>query len=205
MEFVNTFEVPLPVEEAWKVLLDVPRLVPCLPGAELTEVVGERTFKGKVSVRLGPVALAFAGTAAFEELDHAAHQARVKASGSDSKGRGAASAMVHFRLEPADAGSRVVVTTDLKLTGMVAQYGRGAGMIQSVADQLTSQFAGNLKAELARDQARSAAPAGTGTDEVEMGETTAPQPAPPARPISGFALMARVLWDMIRRIFSRGA
>ena len=90
MEFDNSFEVPLPADDAWKMLMDIRRIAPCMPGAALTEVVDDRTYKGKIGVRLGPVALTFAGTVKFEEIDDANHRARVAAQGSDAKGRGAA-------------------------------------------------------------------------------------------------------------------
>ena len=152
MEFDNTFEVPLPPAEAWAVLMDIERIAPCMPGAELTEVVDENTYKGKISVRLGPVALTFAGVVEFEERDNATHTARVKAQGTDAKGRGGANATASFRLEPMPTGSKVLVHTNLTLSGSVAQYGRGVGMIQATASALMKQFADCLKKELARDE-----------------------------------------------------
>mgnify|MGYP005719034713 FL=1 len=107
MEFENSFEVPLPPEDAWKTLLDIERIAPCMPGAELTEIVDDKTFKGKVSVRLGPVALTFQGTASFEDIDESAQRATVKAQGADAKGRGGANANVNFHLEQCAAGSEV--------------------------------------------------------------------------------------------------
>src|SRR3984893_3039914 len=88
MEFDNSFEVSLPVEDAWKVLMDIRRIAPCMPGAQLTEVVEKHTYRGRIDVPLGLVALAFAGTVRFEEIDPAGHKARVAAQGSDAKGRG---------------------------------------------------------------------------------------------------------------------
>ena len=187
MEFDNSFEVPLPPAEAWPVLMDIRKIAPCMPGAELTDVIDDKTYKGKIAVRLGPVALAFAGVIKFEELDNVNHTARVTAQGSDAKGRGGANAAAVFRLEPAGAGSKVLVHTDLALSGAVAQYGRGVGMIQATAAQIMGQFAKNLSAMITQ---RSAAAA------------VAP-PATPAKPISGFALMAKVLWDAIARLFAR--
>ena len=108
------------------------------------------------------------------------------------KGRGAADATATFRIEPADAGSRVVIHTDLMLSGAVAQYGRGVGMIQATAAQIIGQFATNLRAQLAREPA---APAAT----VQAAE---PPPPPPAKPISGLSLMARVIWSRIVALFS---
>ncbi len=202
MEFDNSFEVPLPVDDAWKVLMDIKRIAPCMPGAELTDVVDERTYKGKIGVRLGPVALTFAGTVKFEEIDDGAHKARVAAQGNDAKGRGAANAVATFQLEPAAGGAKVLVHTNLTLSGAVAQYGRGVGIIQMTAAQIITQFANNLKAQLGRGNAEPAA-APTTTP-----ATAAPQPAasaPPAvKPISGFALMIQVLWLSIKRLFARG-
>ena len=148
MEFDNSFDVPLAPAQAWAVLMDIPRIAPCMPGAELTEIVDPQNYKGKISVRLGPVALAFAGRVEFDNIDEANRTARVKAQGSDAKGRGAANATATFRIEPAGAGSKVLIHTDLALSGAVAQYGRGVGMIQATAAQIIGQFAGNLRAQL---------------------------------------------------------
>src|SRR5215831_4150139 len=149
MEFDNAFEVPLPPDQAWPVLMDIRRIAPCMPGAQLTEVVDAETYKGNIGVRLGPVALTFAGTVKFESIDNAAHTARVKAQGNDAKGRGGANAAASFRLEPTATGSKVLVHTDLTLSGAVAQYGRGVGMIQATAAQLMKQFAENLRKQIA--------------------------------------------------------
>lgn len=194
MEFDNRFEVPLPPAEAWKVLMDVPRIAPCLPGAELTESLGDNRYKGKVSVKLGPVALAFNGTAQLSDIDDTAFTAKIQAAGNDTKGRGNANAKVAFRLEPSASGSLVHVHTDLMLSGMVAQYGRGAGMIQSIADQLIAQFVQALKAQLAHSETVAAAAAPQGSD-------MPPPPAPVVKPISGFALLWAALRSSLRRLF----
>jgi uncharacterized protein len=208
MEFDNSFEVPLPPGDAWKVLMDIRRIAPCMPGAELTDVVDERTCKGRIGVKLGPVALTFAGTVRFEEIDDAGHTARVAAQGSDAKGRGAANAVAAFRLEPVDGGTKVLVHTNLNLSGAVAQYGRGVGIIQLTAAQIVSQFANNLKAQLAKGDASSAAaPAGSGVPPPAAAAGGTPalhdsSAAPPARkPISGLKLMAKVLLDFFRQLF----
>jgi carbon monoxide dehydrogenase subunit G len=209
MEFDNSFEVPLPVSDAWTVLMDIRRVAPCMPGAELTDVVDARTYKGRIGVRLGPVALTFAGTVKFEEIDEANRTARVAAQGSDAKGRGAANAVAAFRLEPAGDGTKVLVHTNLVLSGAVAQYGRGVGIIQMTAAQIITQFANNLKAQLAKERGPTAAApaissAAASPAPPRQPPTPAQQPAPPAaKPISGFALMANVLWDFLRRLFRR--
>jgi carbon monoxide dehydrogenase subunit G len=210
MEFDNSFEVPLPIGDAWKVLMDIRRIAPCMPGAELTDVVDARTYKGRIGVRLGPVALTFAGTVKFEEIDDASHTARVAAQGSDAKGRGSANAVASFHLETASGGTKVLVHTNLTLSGAVAQYGRGVGIIQVTAAQIITQFANNLKAQLARDgTAPTAAPlAPAPVPPAPMPQSvapaTVPQPAQPAaKPISGFALIANVLWAYLKRLFGR--
>jgi uncharacterized protein len=213
MEFDNSFEVALPVGEAWALLMDIRRIAPCMPGAALTEVVDERTYKGRIGVRLGPVALTFAGTVKFEEIDDADHRARVVAQGSDSKGRGAANAAASFRLEPAGDGTRVLVHTDLTLSGSIAQYGRGVCIIQMTAAQIVTQFANNLKAQLAKEGAQAAAAAQARAHPSSAPlvppppgpQLISPTPyaAPAAKPISGFALMASVLWRFLSRLFGR--
>lgn len=189
MEFDNSFEVPLPVAEAWVVLMDIERIVPCVPGAELTEVVDPDNFKGKVSVRLGPVALTFAGRAEFVERDEQGFSARVKAQGSDSKGRGGANADVTFRLVSAgDAATAVEIHTNLQLSGSVAQYGRGVGMITDVASQIIGKFADCLR------------------DQVAVAESpgeTAAAPPPQAAPVSVTSVGLRALWNAVVRSIKR--
>lgn len=197
MKFDNSFEVPLPPAEAWPLLLDVRRIAPCMPGAELTEVLDERSFKGKVSVKLGPVALIFAGTARFEELDEAALTARVKAQGTDQKGRGGAHAVAAFALSPVPGGTRIDINTDVTLSGAVAQYGRGAGIIQAVAAELIGQFAASLRAMIARD----APPPSAMAEAVPESQAAA---APAATPIGGFGLLWRAVLAWLRGLFGRG-
>jgi len=215
MEFDNSFDVPLAPADAWAVLMNIPRIAPCMPGAELTEIVDARNYKGKISVRLGPVALAFAGNVELFDVDDIRRTARVKAQGSDAKGRGSANATAMFHIAPAGVGSRVSVHTDLMLSGAVAQYGRGVGMIQATAAQIIGQFAGNLRAQLASAPAAPAAtsaraqrsqPAG---DKLEPAASAPPLPqadaptlAAGAKPISGLSLIARVIWQQFIGLFS---
>src|SRR2546423_5054382 len=206
MEFDNSFEVPLPPAEAWKVLLDIKRIAPCMPGAELTEVLDQDTYKGKIGVRLGPVALTFAGLVKFEHMDAATYTARVTAQGTDAKGRGGANATSVFRLEPAAGGSKVLVHTDLALSGAVAQYGRGVGIIQLTAAQLMNQFAARLKDKLAQDAAAAvSAPASAAPPPARPSPpaVAAEDHAPPAKPIAGFALIGKVIWSWITGLLRR--
>jgi carbon monoxide dehydrogenase subunit G len=188
MELVNEFNIPLPPEQAWDVLLDIPRIAPCMPGATLTEVVDAETYKGMVSVKIGPVALVFSGTARFREIDPVKKTAVVKAQGNDTKGRGNANAVVSFSLATAPDGSIVTVKTNLNLSGSVAQYGRGVGIIQAVAAELTGAFARNLQAELAKSEA--------GTSETAYAPAAAPPLQEPVA-ISGLSLLWKSLWRML--------
>jgi carbon monoxide dehydrogenase subunit G len=218
MEFDNSFDVPLSPAQAWAVLMDIRRIAPCMPGAALTEVIDAQNFRGKIAVRLGPVALAFAGRVQFEDVDDANHSARVKAQGSDDKGRGSANATATFRIEPADIGSRVFIHTDLMLSGAVAQYGRGVGMIQATAAQIIGQFAGNLRAQLEQQPApatpevpsppivpeRTDVPLRSAPPLASARPSAPPEmpPPPAAKPISGLTLLARVIWQQVRAMFS---
>ena len=195
MKLQNALEVPLAPSEAWDLLLDIEKIAPCLPGTVITEIVDDRTYKGEVAVRLGPVALTFQGRASFEDIDNEGHRARIKAQGADSKGRGGANADVEFHLMPAEGGSKVVIETDLNLSGSIAQYGRGVGIIQATSEQLIGEFAKNLRAQLSQSASSDV------TD--ESGESAA-APAPSSRPISGFKLMFQVLTNALRRLFGGG-
>ena len=196
MEFDNSFQVPVPVADAWALLTDIERIAPCMPGAELTEVIDENAYKGKIGVRLGPVALTFEGQARFEERDDTNYAARVKAQGSDPKGRGGANAEVTFNLVAADgAGTTVQIHTNLQLSGSVAQYGRGVGMITDLSAQLIGQFADCLQKQLAEQ------PAGCGADaSAAAGQTGAPAAAQPV-PVLGLGL--RLVWNAFVRWIKR--
>lgn len=175
MELRNSLEVPAPPERAWDFLLDVERIAPCVPGGELTEIVDESTTKGKVSVKLGPVSLAFSGTVVILERDEATRRVVLKAEGRETRGKGTASAMVTSHLEPGDgAGTRVVIKTDLQISGALSQFGRG--MIADVSRRLTDQFAECVRARLTAEEGA---------------------PPPVAGPVSGIRL---ALWALARAI-----
>jgi carbon monoxide dehydrogenase subunit G len=175
----NSFEVPAPPEQAWALLMDVPRVIPCMPGAELTETIDDTHWKAKLRVKLGPIALSFDTDVAREQADEAARRTRLSASARETRGRGSARATIDSSLAEANGGTRVDVVTDLSLTGPVAQYGRG--MVQDVAAQLTRQFADCLQQQLS---APGAAP-------------------PPARPVGGLRLGFGALLRAIARLVRR--
>ena len=201
MEFDNEFEVPVPVDQAWDILMDIERIAPCVPGAELTEVVDNKTYKGKISVKLGPVALTFNGQTTFEELDVANHSAKLKAQGTDAKGRGGAHANVAFRMEPSDNGTKVIIDTSLQLSGAVAQYGRGVGMVKDLSQQIIGQFADNLKKNVIGTDASAAtgdgSPAAVGETAATL-QDTSPTVVAPVQ-VGGMGL--KIIWNAIKRLF----
>lgn len=202
MEFDNTFEVPVPVDEAWSILMDIERIAPCVPGAELTEVVDANTYKGKISVKLGPVALTFNGQTTFEEKDEASHSAKLKAQGTDAKGRGGAHANVDFGMEPSDNGTKVLIHTNLQLSGAVAQYGRGVGMVSDLAQQIIGQFADNLEKNVIAPPA--AAPAADTSGDAAPADAAPTPPPQPAAPVQVGGMGLKVLWNAIKRLFGAG-
>ena len=142
MELINTFDVSVPVDQAWAVLTDVERIAPCLPGAQLQEVEGDE-YRGIVKVKVGPITAQYKGKATFAELDEAGHRAVLDASGRDTRGAGNANATITAVLTEADGGTHVEVTTDLTVTGKVAQFGRG--VLADVSAKLLTQFVENLE------------------------------------------------------------
>ena len=148
MQIRNRFEVPMPPADAWAFLMNIPSTVTCFPGAELVETMDENNHKGRVTVRLGPLTMIFNGKLRIEDRDEAVHSATVKATWTESKGRGNAITVTRFALHAEGEGTAVKMDTDVQLAGQIAQYGRGAGMISDVSAQLVSKFADNLRASI---------------------------------------------------------
>jgi carbon monoxide dehydrogenase subunit G len=143
----NEFEVAAPPEVAWELLSDVPGVVPCMPGAELVETVGDAAWKASMQVRLGPIALQFLTDVTRTEADEAAGRIVLAAKAREARGRGHAQATIESTLVGVNGGTRVTIATDLVLQGAVAQYGRG--VVADVASKLTAQFADCLARRLA--------------------------------------------------------
>jgi carbon monoxide dehydrogenase subunit G len=157
MRLENSFEVAASRDTAWNLLMDVPRVVPCMPGAQLTETVDDSNWKAKVSVKLGPIALQFAADVARTEVDTAGNRVVLTTSAREVRGRGGAQAAIESKLtELGPAHTRVDVVTDLSLSGSVAQYGRG--IVQDVAGQMVGTFADCLQKQLvgSEDEAQAA-------------------------------------------------
>jgi carbon monoxide dehydrogenase subunit G len=151
VQLENSFTVPVPIDEAWRVLLDIERIAPCMPGAALDTVDGD-DFTGRVKVKLGPINLTYQGKASFIEKDEAAHKAVIDARGKDQRGNGTAAAVVTAKLAAEGAITRVDVLTDLNITGRPAQFGRG--VMTDVGNKLLGQFADKLAAQLGAGDAQ---------------------------------------------------
>ncbi|GAA4080858.1 SRPBCC family protein [Streptomyces shaanxiensis] len=154
MELHHEFTVPVPVDEAWRALLDIERVAPCMPGASVEEYDG-KTVSGAVKVKVGPITVTYKGTAVFEEQDETAHRMVLIASGRETHGQGTARATMTGTLGESDGGTAVSVHTDLTVTGRPAQFGRG--VMAEVGDRLVGQFATCLSERLAEPAGRAAA------------------------------------------------
>src|ERR1700728_3397251 len=149
MELEHSFTVPVPEERAWEVLMDVNRVAPCMPGASLDSVEGD-DIKGRIKVKVGPIAMTYAGTAHFTERDEQNHVIVLEASGKETRGAGTASATVRSTLQEQGAQTHVIVHTTLNVTGRPAQFGRG--VMAEVGGKLIGIFASNLAEMLRADQ-----------------------------------------------------
>jgi hypothetical protein len=190
----NSFTVARPVDEVWTYLLDVERIAPCLPGAELAETIDDHTWKGKVNMKLGPVSMSFAGTVEMAERDPASHRVVLHARGTEQKGKGAADAKVTSWLEPADGGTTLKMEADITLTGAAAQLSRG--LLPEVSKRLTQQFADCLEENLG------AAAAGAAESTGEATTSAAPAAVKPVGGIRlGLAAIGGVIAGFFRRLF----
>lgn len=189
MKLEHSFQVNAPLEIVWTRLIDVEQVAPCLPGAEVTEGGEGGSYRGTFSVRLGPTTAVYRGELAMDEVDEPSHRVVMRASGQDKRGQGSAKASIVSKLSE-DAGvTTVEVETDFTITGRLARFGRG-GMIQDVSNRLLRDFSDCLRKSIE-------APAA-----AEPGKA-APEPASAAKPIGGFSLALRALWDRVRRLFRR--
>lgn len=180
MEMRHEFTVPIPVAEAWATFNDLEKIAPCFPGAQITSVDGD-DFTGLAKVKLGPIALQYTGTGHWDERDESAYRAVITASGKDKRGNGTAAATITAHLEGEGSGTKVVVETDLRVTGRPAQFGRG--VIQDVGSKLLDQFAACLATTLGPDTpASSADVAAPATTSADAGVPSTPPPRPLAPP-----------------------
>ena len=180
MKLEHSFQVNAPLPVVWERLIDVQHVAPCLPGAEITEAGDDGSYRGNFSVRLGPTTAVYRGELSMDEVDEAAHRVVMRASGQDKRGQGSAKAAIVSRLSESAGVTTVEVETDFTITGRLARFGRG-GMIQDVSNRLLRDFSDCLQKSIEAPTASS----------------------PAAKPIGGFSLALRALWDRIRRLFRR--
>ena len=147
MVITTRFELSVPVEAAWSYLLDVPKIAHCVPGASLTDVIDDKTYAGKVEVKLGPIGVSYKGRITLESVDATTHTVKIKAEGAETRGRGGASATMTAELQPNGGATSVVMNTDLSVSGVVAQFGR-TGIMQEVAQRMAQRFASCVDQEL---------------------------------------------------------
>lgn len=191
MKLENSFEVPASKQAAWELLMDVERVIPCMPGATLVETVDDSNWKADMSVKLGPIALAFATDVSRVSADDSANVVTLAAKAREKRGRGGAQAQIESSLTEIDGGTRVDLVTDLTLSGAVAQYGRG--IVQDVSGQLVTRFADCLKAQLAASS--------SGTEEAAAEAAAAVEQQ--AKPVSGISLGTGAFFRAIGRFFGR--
>jgi len=205
VELQHSFSVPVDVDRAWAVLVDIEQVAPCMPGAALDTVDGDE-FTGSVKVRLGPIGITYKGKARFVEKDQVAHRAVIDAQGKDARGNGTASATVTATLHPQEDGTRVEVNTDLAITGKPAQFGRG--VMVDVGNKLIGQFADCLAGKLAKpagpaaDGPAPAAPAAVSGPPPAASQPGTPQTSPeaPAEEVAPIDLMASAGPAVLKRL-----
>jgi uncharacterized protein len=207
MKLDQSFEVNAPLETVWDALVDVQRVAPCLPGAEITEKGEGDEYKGTFTVKLGPTTAAYRGSLTLESADPDSHTATMRATGTDKRGQGGAKAAITSVVSESDGATRVDVSTDFTITGRLARFGRG-GMIQDVSNRLLREFAECLQQNLEGSPPPVAA-ADDGppvTGEAAPGDRAPFAPAGgTAQPVSGLRLFFGALWDRLRRLFRRQA
>lgn len=184
MEIENVFEVGAPPDRVFAFLLDVERIVGCVPGAELVETIDDHTFKGRVRIKVGPITVSYTGNAEIADRNAEAHTAVLKASGRETSGSGSARATANMSVNPKDGGSEVRIVTDFSVAGRVANFGRG--VMQDVSRRLIGQMADCIKSNLEVD------PAGGPGGEASPGAGQGPHEAaiPPAAPMGGVSAPA---------------
>jgi hypothetical protein len=194
MQLENSFTVDAPPDRVFAYLLDVNKVVGCVPGAELSEVVDTTTFKGKVKVKVGPITVGYAGTAKIVDRDDSAWSATLEAEGRETTGPGSARAKALMKVDAQAGGSLVKITTDYSVAGRVAQFGRG--VMEDVSRRIVNDLAACIKANVEGEQRP--APVSGGSE----GAVGAPAPTPvTAKPVNAIPLFFAVLWTGIRRLF----
>jgi carbon monoxide dehydrogenase subunit G len=196
MQLENSFAVNAPPDRVFAYLLDVNKVVGCVPGAELSEVVDATTFKGKVKVKVGPITVAYSGTAKIVDRDDAARSATLEAEGRETTGPGSARAKALMKVDADGNASVVKITTDYSIAGRVAQFGRG--VMEDVSRRIVNDMAACIKANV---EGQEPAPSVSGGAPAEPEAAGAPAPLVTAKPINAVTLFFQVLWSGVRKLF----
>jgi uncharacterized protein len=196
VELEHEFTVPVPVDRAWEVLLDVEKIAPCMPGAALDSVDGD-SFTGQVKVKVGPITVAYAGTASFLEKDPAAHRAVVEAKGKETRGSGTAAATVTASMADDGGSTRVTVVTDLAITGRPAQFGRG--VMNDVGNKLIGQFADCVATTITASGAERA-DTRPSPEEIDLMAVAGGSVAKRLVPVAAVILGIIIGWVLVRRL-----
>jgi uncharacterized protein len=201
MQLENSFAVGAPPDQVFAYLLEVNKIVGCVPGAELSEVVDPTTFKGKVKIKVGPITVAYNGTAKIADRNDTDRSATLEAEGRETTGPGSARAKALMKVDADGVGSIVKITTEYSVAGRVAQFGRG--VMEDVSRRIVNDMASCIKSNLeaAQPAAQAAAQAGTGAEAAGGAPAAAPA-AVTAKPVNALALLFSVLWARIKRLFS---
>jgi carbon monoxide dehydrogenase subunit G len=201
MQLENSFPVSAPPDKVFAYLLDINKVVGCVPGAELTEVVDANTFKGKVKVKVGPITVAYSGTARIAERDESERMATLSAEGRETTGPGSARASAQMRVQTAGENSLVTITTEYHVAGRVAQFGRG--VMEDVSRRLIQEMAACIQANVEADEpAENDVAAAVERSESEPHAQAA---ARTAKPVSAFSLFWHLVKLRVARLFGRSA
>ena len=193
MQLENSFSVGAPPDRVFAYLLDINKVVGCVPGAELSEVVDPTTFKGKVKIKVGPITVAYNGTARIAERNDAQRTATLEAEGRETTGPGSARAKALMSVAAEGAGSTVKIVTDYNVAGRVAQFGRG--VMEDVSRRIVNDMAACIKANVEAGEPAS----------EESGASGNPAVPVTAKPVNAIGLFFQVLWTGIRRAFGAKA
>lgn len=209
MQLENSFSVSAPPDRVFAYLLDVNKVVGCVPGAELSEVVDPTTFKGKVKIKVGPITVAYNGTAKIVDRDDSTHSAAIEAEGRETTGPGSARAKANMSVIGEGSGSVVKIVTDYNVAGRVAQFGRG--VMEDVSRRIVSEMAACIKANVeAGEPGAGAGPSSagnvaTGIPQSSPAQSSAPAPLATAKPVNALGLLFSVLWARLRGVFGSNA
>lgn len=201
MKLEHEFAVEAPIQTVWETMIDIERVAPCLPGAQVT--ASERgTYEGTFTIKLGPTTAAYAGKLDLSNIDEAERRVTMNASGRDKRGQGTAKATIESSMTESDGTTTVRVLTDFALTGRLARFGRG-GMIQDVSNRLVGDFVECLKATFVPPEPTKPAATPSGEGEPAPPAPAEPRAPQPAKPVSALRLFASVMRERLKRLFGR--